>query len=855
MYAVVAMIWVVGLGWYLRRSLHDADFRSSVQFIQRTCFVLASAAALGAALDWYFREIRRATELAQESEARLRGLVETTFDWFWEVDPEGRYTQVSGRIWELLGYRPGEVVGLTLFELMSEEESRREDGLLRGIIAGRRAFVGLEKTNRHKDGHWVVLESSGVPVFGANGEYRGYRGMDRDITGRKRAERLSRIQLDLALALAAGGSVEDGLQRCLGAAIEAGGGDCGGVYLLDDKAGTFDLTVHRGLPEAFIRLASRYDPGSSQARMILSGKPVLVRHGESQWPQSEAMHVDGLRLLVVVPMLHEGSVVGALNVGSHSVDTLAPILVEALETIAANAVQAILRLRSEAALRHSELKFRTLVETAPIGVFLQVHGRFVYVNRAAERMFDAGVGGRLLGEPILERFHSDRHGAVGEMFRLLSEEHRAIAPCEERCVRLDGTPFSVEFSAAPFSFEREPGALVFLNDITERKALESQFRQAQKLEAIGQLAGGVAHDFNNILASMMMYLGLLQIDESFGLETRNALAELDSEARRAASLTRQLLMFSRRSVLATRALDVNEVVVNLLRMLNRLIGEEIRLCFEKGSSLPAIEADVGMLEQVLMNLVVNARDAMPKGGLITLRTALVQVEASWASGHPDRRVGSFVCLTVTDEGFGMDPEVLKRIFEPFFTTKDAGKGTGLGLATVHGIVAQHRGWVEVESASGRGSTFRVYLPALSMAAREAEWTDEVKAVHRGSETVLFVEDDAGVRRQGGKSLRALGYQVYEACDGQEAMRLWKAHGDKVDLLLTDMVMPEGMSGLELAEKLQGLRPGLRVIIASGYSAEVVEAGIPRREGLTYLSKPFPMKALARAVRESLDRKA
>jgi signal transduction histidine kinase/ActR/RegA family two-component response regulator len=388
-------------------------------------------------------------------------------------------------------------------------------------------------------------------------------------------------------------------------------------------------------------------------------------------------------------------------------------------------------------------------------------------------------------------------------------------------------------------------------DITERKRLEAQLRQAQKLEAIGQLAGGVAHDFNNILAAIIMQVGLLQMKSDLNEEIRQALKELEAGAQRAASLTRQLLMFSRRSVLAVKPVDLNEVVTHLLKMLNRLIGEQIDLRFDRKTDLPIIDADAGMLDQVLMNLVVNARDAMPKGGRITIGTSVAHLGAAQAAENPERRPGTFVCLKVLDTGCGMDPTTSKRIFEPFFTTKEIGKGTGLGLATVHGIVAQHKGWLEVESEVGHGTCFLVYLPVSDLGTQEPQARTKQPVKH-GTETILLVEDDLEVRRLFCQALRALGYQVHEANDGPQAMGIWKEYSSAIDLLLTDMVMPQGMTGLDLAERLQALKPSLKVIISSGYSAEMVQVGPPKKQSVVYLPKPYEAKVLADTVRNCLD---
>ncbi len=512
--------------------------------------------------------------------------------------------------------------------------------------------------------------------------------------------------------------------------------------------------------------------------------------------------------------------------------------------------------RSAKLLQESEQRWQFALEGANQGVWdWDVQTNEVFYSPRWKTMlgFETCEIGHTLSEWKSRVHPEDLPRVLGEVERHL--EGRTPSYISEHRLRCkDGSFKWILVQGKVMSRTQDAKPLRFLgthSDITERKRLEAQLRQAQKLEAIGQLAGGVAHDFNNILAASVMQLGLLQMKPDLDDETRRALSDLQEGSQRAADLTRQLLMFSRRSVLAVRPIDLNQVVVNLLKMLKRLIGEHVDLRFDGGSALPLVEADAGLLEQVLMNLVVNARDAMPQGGRITISTALAGLEASRAAANPSRGEGRFVRLAVSDAGCGMDAATLKRVFEPFFTTKEAGKGTGLGLATVHGIVAQHNGWVEVDSALGQGSTFRVYLPAAVRAPEEVLLVSQTQPPQRGSETILLVEDESALRGLLARALRALGYRVHEAANGQEAMTLWRTHGPEVDLLFTDMVMPEGMTGWELAKRLQSAKPGLKAIISSGYSTEMAEAGVPSNAGIVYLPKPYDATVLADVVRSSL----
>ncbi len=389
-------------------------------------------------------------------------------------------------------------------------------------------------------------------------------------------------------------------------------------------------------------------------------------------------------------------------------------------------------------------------------------------------------------------------------------------------------------------------------DISERLQLEQQFRQAQKMEAIGQLSGGVAHDFNNLLTVILGNLGLVLTSGRIDSENESFLREVSQAASRAANLTRQLLTFSRQQVMQSQDLDLNEVVENISKMVRRILGESVEIRMGYVAQTLPIYADPGMLEQAILNLCINARDAMPRGGQLSLDTMAVEFNGAMGLQGGEIRMGWYARLSVTDTGSGIAPENLRRVFEPFFTTKEVGKGTGLGLASVYGIVEQHRGWVTVESKVGHGSTFRVYLPMVVVVAPPSPPSPPALDVRGGSETILLVEDDQAVQLVAHATLTRLGYRVLSASTGQEAIRVWNENKAAIHLVLTDMVMPEGMSGKDLGRHFKKERPGLKIIYMSGYNADIAGTNFPQAGTGFFLGKPFEIRTLAESVRHCLD---
>ncbi len=513
---------------------------------------------------------------------------------------------------------------------------------------------------------------------------------------------------------------------------------------------------------------------------------------------------------------------------------------------------------AEEALYESEQRFRQVVEAAPVGMYIQTDGIFRYFNPAALAMFGAQSASQLIGQNFLEIIHPDSRPAVIERARRVLEQKQAAPFLEERLLRVGGTVFDGEVTAVPFIFERRSGALVFVRDMSRRKReeahrreLEQQLRQAQKMEAVGRLAGGVAHDFNNILMVIQSYTEMVQdrLPPHDGL--RKNTEQVLKAAGRAASLTGQMLAFSRKQITSPVAIDLNSVIEETAKMLKRLIGEDIEVRVDVTKSPWMVLADSDQIVQVLMNLCVNARDAMPQGGMLTIATENMSIEDGSSDQPQYISPGEYVKLSITDTGTGISNEEQERIFEPFFTTKEVGKGTGLGLATVYGIAKQSGGYVWVDSELGRGACFTVCLPRTK-GVMTSGTSARADAQPRGAETLLLVEDEEALREALFSYLSSLGYTVLAAGSGQQALAAADEYEGHIDLLISDVVMPK-MSGRELAQILGNLHPDLKTIHMSGYTDDaVLRHGIHEMD-TTFLQKPFNLSTLARKVRETLGR--
>lgn len=466
---------------------------------------------------------------------------------------------------------------------------------------------------------------------------------------------------------------------------------------------------------------------------------------------------------------------------------------------------------------------------------MAANGRLTYFNKAAEEM------AKSLGKETPSDILPDAINSIVQECLLTGTKN------VRRETRVEGRVLSWSF----FPIIANQIVHCYAMDITERLDLEAQLRQSQKMESVGQLAAGVAHDFNNLLTIIQGYTGLILERNDIDADLTDQMKQVAVAAERAANLTRQLLMFSRKQVMQPQELDLNDVIGTVTKFLRRIVGEDITVHFNYSPNLPAIYADSGMIEQIIMNLAVNTRDALPRGGQLNIGTAAVEINEAHVQANAESRIGNFVCLRFSDNGSGIPPEVLPRIFEPFFTTKEIGKGTGLGLATVYGIVKQHQGWIEVFTKENEGTTFRVYLPALDQPAQSVNHAN-LEKTDGGNECVLVVEDEPELRALVCQILKDYGYRVFEAASGPAAIPIWEESSGKIDLLLIDMVMPGNMTGRELSEKLKAEKPGLKVIYTSGYSVEMIGKDFSFKRGLNFLQKPYHPLALAKVVRDCLD---
>jgi two-component system, cell cycle sensor histidine kinase and response regulator CckA len=782
--------------------------------------------------------------------AYFEQIIENAPDAISIIDEELRILRINAEFTSLFGFTAAETAGRRLDELIVPPDRYAETAWITECIKTQ-SKLSLETRRQRKDGSLVEVLLSTSPVK-VNGQRIGAYACYRDITEQKRAEGLNAA----LYAIAARSQSAEDLQQFFAAIHNIVG------ELMTARNFYIALYDPQSQLLSFPYFVDEEDPipapkplGRGLTEYVLrSGEPLLatppvfdelVRRGEVELIGAPSLDWLG------VPLKSGSTSIGALVVQSYHPNTrFGERDREILKFVSQQLAAAIEHKRYEEALRRSEARSRSLILSAAFGICrCTLSGRFLDVNPALITMLGHRSVEDLLHLDARRDVFVDPRG-----LDRLAEDYRrtgTLNGVEVQWKRKDARTIIVRLSGCAASFSDEPEEVLELiaEDITDRRQLEEQLRQAQKMDAVGRLAGGVAHDFNNLLMVINGYTEVLLEQLEKGSSMHVNVQSIQQAADRAATLTRQLLAFSRKQLLELKVVDVNTVVGDMERLLRPLIGENIELITRLSTQTGHTRADAGQLEQVIMNLVVNAKDAMPQGGKLTLETADVTVRQNF-SEHRFIQPGRYAVISVTDTGHGMDKETQSRIFEPFFTTKEKGKGTGLGLSTVYGIVKQSNGYVFAQTEPGAGTTFYVYLPRVEDAAEESSPVKTSQSDAGGCETILLVEDEESVRELVRLTLTARGYKVLEAENGEAGLRVAEGCKQPIDILITDVVMP-GMGGRELARTLLSLRPGISVLYLSGYTEDAVITQGAAGPASAFLQKPFTLQNLAKKVREVL----
>ncbi len=750
--------------------------------------------------------------ILRESEALYRTVSEIASDAIIVIDEDSKIQFVNHSTERIFGYREDELLGQQLTMLMPDYLRQiHQQSIRKYVETGKRhlSWEGVELPGLHKNGKEIWLQIS-FGEFIRDGKHI-FTGICRDINGYKRLEQ-ERFQLaaivessdDAIISKDLDGIITSwnkGAERIYGYSAEEVVGKSVSVLSPPERVDE--------IPQILERL----------------GCGERIEHFETtQLTKSrKRIHIS----LTVSPIQEAGRIVGASVVGRNITE----------------------RKRAEEALAVSEARYRSLFDGVVHGIYREtVDGGFLEVNSALAAMLGYGSPDEVLGLCA-----ADVYADQDERSRLVPQ-WRARETIDEEVAwkRRNGQIISVRLSGRPLADQQGvvQGFEFIAEDVSERRALEVQLRQAQKIEAVGQLAGGIAHEFNNFLGVILGYSELLSEEAGRNESLRRKVAEIKAATQSAASLTRQLLAFSRKQVLEPTELNLNQAIWETHKLLRRLVPANIDVVPVLAPMIGQVKVDPGQVQQILINLVVNARDAMPKGGRIVIETANADLDEEYASQYTGLTPGSYVMLLVSDTGCGMDAETRSRVFEPFFTTKQPGKGTGLGLSTIHGIVKHSGGYIIVESAVGKGTTFRFYLPRVQSPVDEAGVPTSAPAERNKTGTILVVEDETSLRRLISLSLERRGHEVLAAKDGAEAVEIFRQHGSSIDLVVSDIMMPH-VDGFELKQRIAALSPDVKFVFMSGYAEETVEQRQMLLQGCAFLEKPFLPDELANKVRELL----
>lgn len=821
---------------------------------------------------------KRAEEVMAQSQMHLTSLINSVDGIVWEADIETlRFTYVSPRAERLLGYPVTRWTEESSFWIDHIHPADRETAV-NFCMNSSKAMQDHEFEYRMvtQDGKIVWLRDI-VTVVVEDGLPVALRGIMVDITSKKESEesirRLNRtfaVLSDINQLIVREKDTHSLLVSACRIAVDVGEFEMAWIGMSDEASSRLDVTAHAGADEQTITLLEslmgdehRRPACSFTVTAMEDGKPSFTNNVATD-PLTEAWRDVALErnyhAVIALPLKAGGKTIGTFNLYSPESGIFDKKEVQLLEELSADISFALEfhrqreeRRQIDQALIQVERRFRVLIEHSADSITLIDANRKIVYASPSVTSIEGFSPEEIVGKDAFDGTHPDDLPKIRRLISQLLKKPGEPVPILWRRRHKEGRWLWLEGIATNLLNDPAVEAIVTnYRDVTDRIQLEEEFRQSQKLEAFGQLAGGVAHDFNNILTVINGYGTMLMAGEQGDQEIEDAANQIVEASERAASLTRQLLTFSRRQVMQPKRLNLNENVTNLVKMLHRILGEDITLQLALHSRPLMTRADSGMLDQVLLNLVVNARDAMSGGGQLSIETGEIILSEKNANAFPGLAPGRFVRLCVSDNGDGIPQEHLSRIFEPFFTTKEQGKGTGLGLATVFGIVKQHDGSVTVESVEGEGTKFQILLPEADGQESFSDKVEEKLRPRGGSETILLVEDENPVRLLGRHVLERAGYEVLEASNGVEALEVWERNKDRISLLYTDMVMPEGISGHDLATRLQEQNPKLKVVFTSGYSSDFAGKELDLKEGQNFIQKPSQLGQVLRTVRQSLD---
>ncbi len=826
----------------------------------------------------YFQDIteRKLSEDAiRRSEAHFRSYFELPLFGIAITSLEKGFIDVNDRLCEILGYSRDELLHTDWAQLTHPDDLEADVREFTRLLAAEIDTYMIEKRFIRKDGRAIWASVSVGCVRKPDGTVDYLVGNMQDITERKEVEMnvqyLNRVYAVLSAVDAMILRERDQqtiFENACKIAVEEGHFRMAWIGLFDEANSLLKPVAAAGFVEDYLRFINidLKDPaqsGGPSGQSLLTGKCTVCNDVEQDphfafW-RDEALK-RGYRSSAVAPIEVGGKVIAVMTLYASETNFFREEEMRVIERLASDVGFAIQFNRSEAArrqvegeLRSSEQRFREVVENMKEVFWMRdlPTRSILYISPAFEEVWGRSCAS-LLESPDTWQNSIHPQDRKRILALLLKQEP---GPYDEtyRIIKPDGTVRWIHERAVPIKRQDGQGLHVIgtAEDITEHRILEEQFRQSQKMEGIGQLAGGVAHDFNNILAAVMMQAELTGMIDNLPQKVYENLRQIRSYAERGANLTRQLLLFSSRHVMQARDLNLNDSVVNLSKMLHRIIGEDVKLLLKLAPDLLITHADPGMIDQVLMNLVLNARDAMPSGGTLTIETRAYELSAEEAAQETELLPGHYLFLSVTDTGIGIDPNALEHVFEPFFTTKEPGKGTGLGLSIVFGIVKQHNGKISVKSEMGSGTTFQVILPAIHT-VHFVEAQTIRRAARHGNETILVVEDELEVRELTRVTLERAGYRVLTAANGPEALQMWHGHAEQIQVLLTDILMSDRVTGYELANTLQRQNENLKVVFISGYSPETAGDRSLLTAGTFVLQKPCPSQLLLETIRTALD---